>query len=335
MPLYPTIRMRRLRKYSWLRELVQEVRLHPSDFIYPLFVQEGYNNRTPIVSLPGQARVTLDLLIQEVKEVESLGIPAVALFPVVSQEKKDAWGNEGLNPNNLICRSIKAIREKVPAMGIIADVALDPYTSHGHDGILTEDGQDIDNDETVARLCRQAVIQAAAGCQIIAPSDMMDGRVAAIRQTLDVHGYEDVSILSYAVKYASAFYGPFREAVGSSVAIGKSGKHTYQMSSANTLEALREAVLDREEGADMLMVKPGGPYLDILYRIASIEKLPVLAYQVSGEYAMIKAAEEKGWLDGKQAMLESLLALKRAGARAILTYAAKEAAMWLSTGNKE
>jgi len=317
---FPAIRMRRLRAQPWLRKMVAEHRLHASDLIWPVFIQEGKNTATPIGSMPGVARVTLDLLLAQAKEAAALGIPAIALFPVIDSKLKSPMGDEALFKDNLVCRAIRELKNAVPELGVITDVALDPYTSHGQDGIV-ENGH-IVNDATVDILCKQAINQAKAGCDIVAPSDMMDGRIGAIRQALEAEGLQDTVILSYAAKYASHFYGPFREAVDSAKHLGAADKKTYQMDPANSDEALREIALDIQEGADMVMVKPGGAYLDIIYRVSSQFTVPVLAYQVSGEYAMIKAASANGWLNGDAVMLESLLAIKRAGARAILTYAA-------------
>ncbi|MBL0318063.1 MAG: porphobilinogen synthase [Alphaproteobacteria bacterium] len=321
---FPNTRLRRNRKAPWIRSLVEEHQIRSCDLILPLFVTEGQQLSEPVKSLPGVNRLSIDQAIITCQRAAERGIKAIALFPVVPLAKKTDDAKEALNPDNLLCQAIAAIKAAVPTLGIITDIALDPYTSHGHDGLLVNG--DIANDATVHILCQQAIIQAAAGADIVAPSDMMDGRIRAIRQKLDIHGYQDVSILSYAVKYASSFYGPFRDAVGSATNIGKSGKHTYQMDPANSKEALREAALDIEEGADMLMVKPGLPYLDIIKVVSDTFPLPVFAYQVSGEYAMIKAAAANGWIDGDQVMLESLLAFKRAGARAILTYAALDIA---------
>ena len=278
---------------------------------------EGEGTREAVASMPGVERLSLDLAVEAVREAAALGVPAVALFPLVPIEKRDANGSNALDPGNLICRACRAIKEAVPQIGIITDVALDPYTSHGHDGILV--GDQVANDETVDVLVQQALIQAAAGSDIIAPSDMMDGRVGAIRQALDDAGFTDVCILAYSAKYASAFYGPFRDAIGTSTVL-TGDKRTYQMDPANSDEAIREVERDIEEGADMVMVKPGLPYLDIVARVKEGFGLPTFAYQVSGEYAMIKAAAEKGWLDGERAMMESLIAFKRAGADGILTY---------------
>jgi len=317
---YPATRLRRNRKDEWSRALVAEHRLHASDLIWPVFVQEGSNQRTAIASMPGVERLSIDLLIEQCKKAKELGIPAIALFPVVDAALKTNGAEEAFNSKNLVCRAIETIKKEVPGIGIICDVALDPYTSHGHDGIL-KDG-DVENDSTIEVLCKQAVTQAKAGCDVIAPSDMMDGRVGAIRTALDKEGMQHVRILSYAAKYASGFYGPFRDAVGSKNNLGKADKRTYQMEPANAEEALREVALDIDEGADMVMVKPGLPYLDIIRLVNDNFHIPVLAYQVSGEYAMLKAADEKGWLDYDAAMMESLLAFKRAGASAIFTYAA-------------
>jgi porphobilinogen synthase len=311
----------------WLRELVAEHRLHASDLIWPVFIQEGENQATPVQSMPGVERLTLDLLVKQAKEAKALGIQAIALFPLVDSKRKTPRGDEAYSRDNLACRAISAIKEAVPGLGVIADVALDPYTTHGQDGIV-ENGQVV-NDQTVEALCKQAVVQAQAGCDIVAPSDMMDGRIGAIRATLEQEGFHDTLILSYAAKYASHLYGPFRDAVDSSTALGKSDKRSYQMDFRNTDEAIREVALDVAEGADMVMVKPGICYLDIIHRTAKEFALPVLAYQVSGEYAMVKAAAANGWLDGDAVMLEHLLAFKRAGARAIFTYAALEVAKGL------
>jgi len=318
-------RPRRLRRTEALRQLVQETRLRVQDLIYPLFVMEGENQRQEVESMPGCYRYTLDLLLKEVEEAANLGIPAVALFPVVPEEKKDPTGRESFNPEGLIQRAVRRLKQEIPEILVITDVALDPYSSEGHDGIV-RDGV-ILNDETVEVLVKQALSQAEAGTDIVAPSDMMDGRVGAIREALDEQGYTDVAILAYSAKYASAFYGPFRDALGSAPKWGD--KKTYQMDPANAREALKEVELDEAEGADMVMVKPALAYLDIIYRVKEATNLPVAAYNVSGEYAMIKAAEQKGWIDGKKVMMESLLAMKRAGADMILTYFAKEAALLL------
>ncbi|MCF2970474.1 porphobilinogen synthase [Synechococcus sp. Nb3U1] len=318
-------RPRRLRRTEAFRKLIQETQLRVQDLIYPLFVLEGENQRQEVESMPGCFRYSLDLLLKEVEEAAQLGIPAVALFPVVPEEKKDPTGRECFNPEGLIQQCVRRIKQEIPEILVVTDVALDPYNSDGHDGIV-RDGV-ILNDETVEVLVKQALSQAEAGTDIVAPSDMMDGRIGAIRQALDDQGYTDVAILAYSAKYASAFYGPFRDALGSAPKSGD--KKTYQMDPANAREAIKEAELDEVEGADMLMVKPALAYLDIIYRVKESTDLPVAAYNVSGEYAMIKAAEQKGWIDGKKVMLESLLAMKRAGADIILTYFAKEVALIL------
>ncbi len=325
---FPSTRLRRTRMQPWCRELVAEHRLHPSDLIWPVFIQEGKNEETPVASMPGVTRMSIDIVAKKTKSVFQLGIRAIALFPQVDDKLKSPLGDQALFHDNLVCRAIRELKNAVPEMGVIADVALDPYTTHGQDGIM-ENGQVL-NDRTVEILCKQAVNQARAGCDIVAPSDMMDGRVGAIRGALDGEGFSDTMILSYAAKYASAMYGPFRDAVGSAKNLGSADKRTYQMDPRNGDEAMREIALDIQEGADMVLIKPGIAYLDILCRAATQFPLPVLAYQVSGEYAMIKAATERGWIDGNAVMLESLLAMKRAGARAILTYAALDLAHQLS-----
>jgi porphobilinogen synthase len=320
-------RLRRLRQQPWLRDLVAEHHLRVQDLIWPLFVQEGEGLETPIDGLPGVSRLSIDKLVEAAREAQALGIPAIALFPVVPAEKKSDDAAEAYNPENLMHRAIRALKQQVPGIGVIGDVALDPYTTHGHDGLLDGTG-DLANDETVAVLARQSVALAQAGCDIVAPSDMMDGRVAAIRDALDEAGFTKTVILSYAAKYASAFYGPFRAAVGSKKSVPLD-KRTYQMNPANTREAAREIMLDIEEGADMVMVKPGTLYLDVLARVKEACDLPVFAYHVSGEYAMLKTAVAAGLLDERAATLETLLAFKRAGADAILTYAARDVARWL------
>jgi porphobilinogen synthase len=326
---FPHTRLRRLRRYGWSRRLTAESRLTIDDLIWPLFVHEGTRGRESVASMPGVERLSIDLLVEAVAGAVQLGIPAVAVFPVVDAAKKTADAEEAVNPENLICRAVRALKQAHGhAIGVICDVALDPYTSHGHDGLL-RDGYVV-NDETVEVLCRQAVAQAMAGCDVIAPSDMMDGRVGAIRRALDEAGFEPVSILAYAAKYASAFYGPFRDAVGSTANLGSGDKRTYQMAPANSDEAIREVALDIAEGADMVMVKPGMPYLDIVRRVKDTFAVPTFAYQVSGEYAMLSAAAQNGWLDRDKAVLESLLAFKRAGADGILTYFAPEAARLLA-----
>jgi porphobilinogen synthase len=322
-PLDLAIRPRRNRKAEWARRLVRENVLTTNDLIWPMFVVDGNNTRTPVASMPGVDRLTVDQAVRDAERAMKLDIPCIALFPYTEPSLRDENGSEALNPNNLVCQSVRAIKKEFPEIGVLCDVALDPFTSHGHDGLI-EDGK-ILNDETVAVLVRQALVQAEAGCDIIAPSDMMDGRVGAIREALDEAGFLDVQIMSYAAKYASAFYGPFRDAIGSAkTLIGD--KRTYQMDSANSDEALREVELDIAEGADMVMVKPGMPYLDVVRRVKDTFAMPTFVYQVSGEYAMIAAAANNGWIDGDRAMMESLLGFKRAGADGILTYFAPKAA---------
>jgi len=316
-------RPRRNRKAEWARRLVRENVLTTDDLIWPLFVVDGKNQRTAIASMPGVDRITVDQAVRDAERAAKLNIPCIALFPYTEPSLRDEQGSEALNPDNLVCQSVRAIKQEFPDLGVLCDVALDPFTSHGHDGLI-EDGR-ILNDETVAVLVRQALVQAEAGCDVIAPSDMMDGRVGAIRQALDDSGFGDVQIMSYAAKYASAFYGPFRDAIGSAKTL-TGDKRTYQMDSANSDEALREVELDIAEGADMVMVKPGMPYLDIVRRVKDTFSMPTFVYQVSGEYAMIAAAAGNGWIDGERAMMESLLAFKRAGADGILTYFAPQAA---------
>ncbi|WP_046865272.1 porphobilinogen synthase [Microvirga massiliensis] len=318
-----THRPRRNRKADWTRRLVREHTLTVDDLIWPLFVTAGTGGREPVRSMPGVERLSIDEAVREAERAARFGIPAVALFPYTDPGLRDPRGSEALNPKNLVCSAGRAIKDRIPEIGIIMDVALDPYTSHGHDGLL-EDGR-ILNDDSVALLVRQALVQAEAGADIIAPSDMMDGRVGAIREALDSEGFQDVQIMAYAAKYASAFYGPFRDAVGSSATLA-GDKRTYQMDPGNSDEALREVALDLEQGADMVMVKPGLPYLDIVRRVKENFRVPTFAYQVSGEYAMIEAAAANGWIDGDRAMLESLLAFKRAGADGILTYFAPRVA---------
>ncbi|HUL87695.1 MAG TPA: porphobilinogen synthase [Pseudolabrys sp.] len=317
------VRMRRNRRSEWARRMVREHTLTTDDLIWPLFLMEGDNARSPVPSMPHVERLSIDQAVREAERAAKLTIPCIALFPYTDPELRDETGSQALNPENLVCRAIRAIKKEMPDIGVLCDVALDPFTSHGHDGLL-RDGI-ILNDETVAVLARQAVLQAEAGCDIIAPSDMMDGRVAVIRKALDAADLIDVSIMSYAAKYASAFYGPFRDAVGSAKTL-TGDKRTYQMDPANSDEALREVALDIEEGADMIMVKPGLPYLDIVKRVKETFGMPTFAYQVSGEYAMIMAAAQNGWLDGERAMLESLIAFKRAGADGVLTYFAPRVA---------
>ncbi|HZT19320.1 MAG TPA: porphobilinogen synthase [Dongiaceae bacterium] len=326
---YPRLRLRRNRTDDWIRRLVAESRLDVADLIWPVFVHGGAAAREPISAMPGVDRLSIDALVDAAGEAARLGVPAIALFPFVPPEQKSEDGAEACRADNLCNRAIGAVKRAVPGIGVICDVALDPYTTHGHDGLLV-DGR-ILNDETVEVLCRQALAEAEAGVDVVAPSDMMDGRVGRLRDALDAAGFIDVKILSYAAKYASAFYGPFREAIGSKAAL-KGDKRTYQMDPANGDEALREVALDIAEGADMVMVKPGMPYLDVLWRVKERFRLPTFAYQVSGEYAMLKAAAQRGWLDGERALMESLVAFKRAGADGILTYAAVEVARRLKTG---
>jgi len=312
-----THRPRRNRKADWARRLVAENALSVNDLIWPIFIIDGENKREKVASMPGVERLSIDLAVKAAQYAATLGIPAIALFPFTNPALKDETGSEAQNPQNLVCQCVRALKASVPNMGVITDVALDPYTSHGHDGLLEND--DIINDASVKALVDQALNQARAGTDIIAPSDMMDGRIGAIREALDAEGFHNVQIMAYAAKYASAFYGPFREAVGSGGVL-KGDKRTYQMDPANSDEALREVELDLEQGADMVMVKPGMPYLDIVRRVRDTFNVPTFAYQVSGEYAMIMAAAQNGWIDGDKAMFESLLAFKRAGADGILTY---------------
>ena len=330
---FPDTRLRRIRRHGWLRRAVAETVLSSADLVWPLFVHD-HEMALPVASMPGVERLPIEGILRAAGEALRLGIPAIAIFPVVEAARKTDDAAEACDPENLACRTVRAVRKEYgDALGIVCDVALDPYTSHGHDGLL-KDGQ-IVNDETVDVLCRQAVVLADAGCHVVAPSDMMDGRVGSLRLALDEHEHDGVAILSYAAKYASAFYGPFRDAVGSSTALGTAAgrglgdKKTYQMDVANTDEALREVALDIAEGADMVMVKPAGTSLDVIWRVKAAFGVPTFAYQVSGEYAMIKAAAENGWLDGPQAALESVLVIKRAGADGILTYFAPEIARCL------
>jgi len=325
---FPTTRLRRNRRDAWSRRLVAEHRLDVADLIWPVFVLDGSGQQEPVASMPGVCRYSIDRLLPVLEEAAALGLPAVALFPVTPAEIKSPDGREATNPDNLICRAVRAVKDALPDLGVICDVALDPYTTHGHDGLLEDDY--VVNDPTLAVLARQALVQAQAGCDVVAPSDMMDGRVGVIRKTLDEAGFEHTRIMAYDAKYASSFYGPFRDAVGSSSALGKAGKQTYQMDPGNVDEALREVALDLSEGADMVMIKPGMPYLDVVRRVKDAFAVPTFAYQVSGEYAMIKAAGERGWLDAERAMLESLLGFKRAGADGVLTYAACDVARALS-----
>jgi porphobilinogen synthase len=317
------VRLRRNRRSEWSRRMVRENVLTADDLIWPLFIVDGTKVRAPVESMPDVERLSVDEAVRAAERAAELAIPCVALFPYTDPGRRDDAGSEALNPDNLVCRAIRAIKKEVPEIGVLCDVALDPYTSHGHDGLL-RDGV-ILNDETVAVLVRQALVEAEAGCDIIAPSDMMDGRVGAIRGGLDTAGFADVQIMAYAAKFASAFYGPFRDAIGSNATL-LGDKRTYQMDPANTEEAVREVELDIAEGADMVMVKPGLPYLDVLQRVKDVFGMPTFAYQVSGEYAMIMAAAGNGWLDGDKAMMETLIAFKRAGADGVLTYFAAKAA---------
>lgn len=328
MSLYPLVRKRRMRRDDFSRRLMRENQLSADDFIYPMFVQQGSNQRDPIPSMPGIDRVSIDLLLREASEIVELGIPAIALFPVIDADGKSDKAEEAWNPDGLIQRAVSELKQAQPTLGVITDVALDPYTSHGQDGLLDADGY-VTNDETVTALVKQALSHATAGADIVAPSDMMDGRIGAIREALEAQGFTNTRILAYAAKYASAFYGPFRDAVGSSGNLAGGNKYTYQMDPANSNEAIHEVMLDIDEGADMVMVKPALPYLDIIRRVSDELQFPTFAYQVSGEYAMLKAAAENGWLDEKTCVLESLLSIKRAGANGILTYFAKSAAGWI------
>ena len=322
-PSYPSTRLRRNRKAPWARALVSENTLTAADLIWPIFVIEGQNKSEAVGSMPGVFRYSIDLAVERVREAAGLGIPLVALFPNTDPALRDETGSEAINPNNLICRAVRAIKAAVPEIGVMCDVALDPYTSHGQDGLM--EGERIVNDASLEMLVKQALVQADAGCDVIAPSDMMDGRIGAIRSALEKAGHQDVQIMAYSAKYASGFYGPFREAVGSGGLL-KGDKRTYQMDPGNTDEAMREVAMDLVEGADMVMVKPGMPYLDIVSRVKREFGVPTFAYQVSGEYAMIMAAVERGWLDPKKVIPESLLAFKRAGADGILTYFAVDVA---------
>lgn len=326
MPQYPDTRLRRTRRHEWTRRLVRENTLTVADLIWPLFVHDPGTGpaRVAIASMPGVERLSIDELVVEAREAVALGIPAIAIFPVIDAALKTPDGEHAHDPENLVCRAVRAVKQACPELGVICDVALDPFTTHGQDGIV-RDGYVV-NDLTVTALCQQALVQAAAGCDVLAPSDMQDGRIGAIRSALEAEGFHDALILSYAAKYASAFYGPFRDAVGSAKNLGGGDKRTYQMDPANSDEALREVAMDLEEGADMVMVKPGMPYLDIVRRVKDRFGVPTYAYQVSGEYAMLAAAGQLGFLDQERVMLESLLSFKRAGADGILTYAAKTVA---------
>jgi len=321
-------RMRRMRASPFSRELMREHTLTASDLIFPIFILEGEQQRQPIASMPGVERLSIDLLVAEAKELVTLGIPAIALFPVIDESLKSLDAAEAYNPQGLVPRAVKALKAAAPELGVITDIALDPYTSHGQDGLINEDGYVL-NDETVAVLVKQALCHAAAGVDVVAPSDMMDGRVGEIRDALEQQNFSNTLILAYAAKYASNFYGPFRDAVGSSGNLGGGNKHTYQMDPANSDEAIREVALDLEEGADMVMVKPGLPYLDVVQRVKQELAAPTFVYHVSGEYAMLKAAANNGWLDEKACVMEAMLCCKRAGADGILTYFAKDIARWL------
>jgi porphobilinogen synthase len=328
---YPAIRMRRMRRDDFSRRLMRETTLSAADLIYPVFVLEGKGRREPVASMPGIERLSIDLLLDEAAEIHKLGIPAIALFPVTPPERKSEDASEAFNPDGLAQRAVRALKTGLPELGVITDVALDPFTTHGQDGLIDTAGYVL-NDETVEVLVRQALSHAEAGADIVAPSDMMDGRVGAIRNTLETAGHRNTRILAYAAKYASSFYGPFRDAVGSAANLGGGNKYSYQMDPANSDEALQEVALDLAEGADMVMVKPGMPYLDIIRRVKDEFGVPVFAYQVSGEYAMLKAAAQNGWLDERAVVMESLLSFKRAGTDAVLTYFAKAVGHWLKEG---
>jgi porphobilinogen synthase len=322
---FPAIRMRRMRKDAFSRAMMREHVITTSDLIYPVFMLDGENQREKVSSMPGVERLSVDLLLGVAEECVELGIPVMALFPVINPALKTPDGIEAANPDGLVPRAVRELKQRFPELGILTDVALDPYTSHGQDGVINGDGYVL-NDETLGLLVKQALVQAQAGVDIVAPSDMMDGRIAAIRNAFESHHFIHTRIMAYSAKYASAFYGPFRDAVGSSGNLGKGDKATYQMDPANSDEALREVALDLDEGADMVMVKPGMPYLDIVRRVKDEFKVPTFAYQVSGEYAMIKAAAQNGWLDQDKAMMEAMLAFKRAGADGVLTYFARDIA---------
>ncbi|MBQ0946461.1 porphobilinogen synthase [Ideonella sp. 4Y16] len=331
LPSFPAARPRRLRRDAFSRAMVREHLLTPADLILPVFVLDGQNQVQDVASMPGVQRMSVDRLFAQAEQCLALGVPVMALFPVIDPSLKDPNGREATNPEGLVPRAVRALKSRFPELGVLTDVALDPFTSHGQDGLLDETGY-ILNDETVAVLCEQALVQAEAGVDIVAPSDMMDGRIGAIRDALEARGRIHTRIMAYSAKYASAFYGPFRDAVGSAANLGKSDKKTYQMDPANSNEALREVALDIAEGADMVMVKPGLPYLDIVRRVKDEFRMPTFAYQVSGEYAMIKAAAQNGWLDHDKVMMEALLAFKRAGADGVLSYFALDAARLLKQG---
>ena len=331
VPGYPTVRLRRNRKSPWARRLVAEHRLATADLIWPIFLIDGPERRVPVAHMPGIDRVNIEEAVREAEKAVALGIPAIAPFPNIDRALRDPTGSEAVKATNLMCRAVRAIKRAVPEIGLVTDVALDPYTSHGHDGLMDDKGR-ILNDATIEVLVRQALALAEAGVDCVAPSDMMDGRVGAIRRTLDAAGFDEVQILSYAAKYASGFYGPFRDAIGTNATL-IGDKRTYQMDPANSDEAIREVGLDIAEGADMVMVKPGMPYLDIVRRVKDTFGVPTFAYQVSGEYAMLEAAARNGWLDGDRVMMEALLSFKRAGADAVLTYFAPRAAAILNAGS--
>ena len=326
---YPATRMRRMRRDDFSRRLMRETQLSAADLIYPVFVLEGEGQREAVESMPGIERLSIDLLCEEAAQIHALGVPAIALFPVTPAEKKTEDAREAFNPDGLAQRAVRALKAALPELGVITDVALDPFTTHGQDGLIDESGYVL-NDETVEVLVKQAFSHAQAGADVVAPSDMMDGRIGAVRTALEAGGYRNTRILAYSAKYASSFYGPFRDAVGSAANLAGGDKYSYQMDPANTDEALHEVALDLEEGADMVMVKPGMPYLDIVRRIKDHFAAPTFVYQVSGEYAMLKAAAQNGWLDERAVVMESLLSIKRAGADGILTYFAKPVAQWLS-----
>ncbi len=328
MSSYPYTRKRRMRRDDFSRRLMRENTLSASDFIYPMFILDGEQQREAVASMPDIERVSIDLLLEEAKQVSDLGIPAIALFPVLGEAGKSDTADEAWNPDGLVQRAVAALKAAQPELGVITDVALDPYTSHGQDGLLDENGY-VTNDATVEALVKQALSHANAGADVVAPSDMMDGRIAAIREALESSGHLNTRILAYAAKYASSFYGPFRDAVGSAGNLAGGNKYTYQMDPANSNEALYEVVMDIDEGADMVMIKPGLPYLDIVRRVSEELQFPTFVYQVSGEYAMLKAASQNGWIDEQDCVLEALMSIKRAGANGILTYFAKSAATWL------
>ncbi len=330
---FPRTRLRRMRRDDFSRQLMREARLGADDLIQPVFILEGNKRAEAVTSMPGVERVSVDLLLRQAEELLTLGVPAIALFPVIAPGKKSAQAKEAWNPKGLVPQAVRSLKKNFPELGVITDVALDPYTSHGQDGLIDARGYVL-NDETVAALVKQALCHAEAGADIVAPSDMMDGRIGAIRDALEAAGHVHTRILAYAAKYASSFYGPFRDAVGSAASLGSGNKHTYQMDVANSDEALREVALDIEEGADMVMVKPGLPYLDIVRRVKERFGVPTFVYQVSGEYAMLMAAAQNGWLEERAVVMESLTCIKRAGADAILTYFAARAARWLKDSSK-